>query len=158
MIHKHETISLYIDSFQVAKGKPPVVGFIPFGPAPYIKDFIGGPHYPTIRPYTYATIAKPEGLWQKTCNTLYYIADDLVRHYYYMPNSQQIAERYIGHKIRPLHEIEKNITIVLINTHSAFEPGIPLPPNAIEIGGLHAQPTGEEAVTYPDVRINIFII
>ncbi|CAL1673539.1 unnamed protein product [Lasius platythorax] len=137
--------------WEVAKGKPPVVGFIPFGPAPYIKDFIGGPHYPTIRPYTYAAIAKPEGLWQKTCNTLYYIADDLVRHYYYMPNSQQIAERYIGHKIRPLHEIEKNMTIVLINTHSAFEPGIPLPPNAIEIGGLHAQPTaGEEAVPYPE--------
>jgi len=75
-----------------------------------------------------------------------------------MPISQRIAERYIGHEIRPLHELEKNITILLINTHPAFEPAIPLPPNAIEIGGLHAQPlqaTDEKAVIYPDVRFII---
>lgn len=95
-------------------------------------------------------------------NALYYIVDDLVRQYYYMPISQQITEQYIGHKIRSLREIEKNISIILINTHSAFEPGIPLPPNAIEIGGLHTQTVqriaDEETVTYPDVRVNTFII
>lgn len=93
-------------------------------------------------------------------NALYYILDDLIRQYYYMPISQQITEQYIGHEIKSLLEIEKNITIILINTHSAFEPGIPLPPNAIEIGGLHAQAVqriaGEEITTYPDVRVNIF--
>jgi len=75
-----------------------------------------------------------------------------------MPLSQRIAERYIGHEIRPLHELEKKITILLINTHPAFEPAIPLPPNAIEIGGLHAQPlqaTDEKVVIYPDVRFII---
>jgi len=76
-----------------------------------------------------------------------------------MPLSQRIAERYVGHEIRPLHELEKNITILLINTHPAFEPAIPLPPNAIEIGGLHVEPlrtTDEKAVTYPDVRFIIY--
>lgn len=86
--------------------------------------------------------------------------DDLIWLYYYIPISQQITNRYIGHEIRSLHEIEKNISIILINTHSAFEPGIPLPPNAIEIGGLHAQTVqriaDEETTTYPDVRVNIF--
>lgn len=78
-----------------------------------------------------------------------------------MPISQQIAEQYIGHEIKPLHELEKNIFISLVNTHSVFEPGIPLPPNAIEIGGLNGQTirtADEETVTYPDVRMNTFII
>ncbi|XP_072759090.1 UDP-glucosyltransferase 2-like [Anoplolepis gracilipes] len=140
--------------WEVAKGNPPVVGYIPLGLAPWFKHYIGGPHYPTVRSYAYAAIAKPESLWQKTCNVFYYLADDFIRHYYYMPNSQKIAERYVGHEIKPLNELEKNMTIILINSHSAFEPGIPLPPNAIEIGGLHAQmiqPTSdEEAVTYPE--------
>ncbi|KMQ88824.1 udp-glucuronosyltransferase 2b1, partial [Lasius niger] len=140
--------------WEIAKGKPPVVGCVPFGTAPWFKYYIGGPHYPTVRSYPYKDLAKPINLWQKSLNALYYIVGDFIRHFYYTPNSQRIAEQYIGHKIRPLHELEKNITIVLINTHSAFEPGIPLPPNAIEIGGLHAQPVqriaDEGAVTYPE--------
>ncbi|TGZ51158.1 UDP-glucuronosyltransferase 2B17 [Temnothorax longispinosus] len=60
---------------------------------------------------------------------------------------------------KPLHEIEKDsINIVLINSYCAFEPGIPLPPNALETGGLHVQVVqpivGDVVVTYSeDVRI-----
>ncbi|XP_025990738.1 UDP-glycosyltransferase UGT5 isoform X2 [Solenopsis invicta] len=145
--------------WEVAKGKPPIVGYIPFGPAPWLKDFVGGPSYPTIRPYTHAAIAKPIGLWLRTLNVLYYIADNCIRHYYFLPIVQRIAEEYMGHAIRPLHEIEKDsINIVLINTHSAFEPGIPLPPNTLEIAGLNAQAVepfaGEVVVTLPeDMRV-----
>ncbi|XP_077272157.1 UDP-glycosyltransferase UGT5-like isoform X2 [Temnothorax americanus] len=142
-----------------AKGKPPIVGYIPLGATPWLKDYIGGPSYPTVRPYTHAAIAKPEGLWLRTWNTLYYIVDDLIRHYYFFPIVQRLTEEYVGHAIRPLHEIEKErINIVLINTHAAFEPAIPLPPNTLEIAGLNAQAVqpiaGEVVVTYSeDVRI-----
>ncbi|XP_024891748.1 uncharacterized protein LOC112467385 isoform X2 [Temnothorax curvispinosus] len=109
--------------WEVAKGKPSVVGYIPFGPAPWLKDYVGGPNYPTVRPYP-GSIAKLE-----------------------------------GHAIRPLREIEKDrINIVLINSHPAFEPAIPLPPNTLEIAGLNAQtvqPIADEVVvTYPEVRKN----
>lgn len=68
-----------------------------------------------------------------------------------------MTEEYMGHSIRPLHEIEKDrINVVLINTHCAFEPAIPLPPNTFEIAGLNAQGIqpipGEEIETYPEVR------
>lgn len=148
---------------QVAKGKPPIVGYVPFGPAPWLKDYIGGPSYPTVRPYTHATIAKPEGLWLRTWNALYYVVDDLMRHYYFLPTVQRMAEEYIGHPIRRLREIEKDsIDIVLLNSYSAFESAIPLPPNTFEIAGLNAQTMqpipGEEIVTYPEVRKIILLI
>jgi len=132
------------------------VGYLPFGPAPWLKDLIGGPSYPTVRPYTHAAIAKPVGLWLKTWNVLYYISDGIIRHFYYLPIIQRLAEEYVQHAIRPLHEIEKDrINIVLINSHPAFESGIPLPPNALEIAGLNAQAVqpiaGESVVTYPEV-------
>ncbi|KYN13191.1 UDP-glucuronosyltransferase 2B19 [Trachymyrmex cornetzi] len=145
--------------WEVAKNKPPIVGYIPFGPVPWLKDFIGGPSYPTVRPYTYVAIATPIGLSQRTWNTLYYIVDDLIRHYYFLPTVQRLAEKYVGHAIRPLHEIEKDsINIVLLNSHSTFDSGIPLPPNTLEIAGLNAQAIkpidGEIVVTYPeDVRV-----
>ncbi|XP_077268479.1 UDP-glycosyltransferase UGT5-like isoform X1 [Temnothorax americanus] len=144
--------------WEVAKGKPPVVGYVPFGTAPWLKDFVGGPSYPTVRPYP-ASIVKPDGLWLRAWNALYYIADDLIRDYYYLPIIQQLTEEYLGHPVRPLHEIEKDrINIVLINTHPALEPAIPLPPNTLEIAGLNAQAiepiAGEVVATYPeDVRV-----
>ncbi|XP_071567362.1 UDP-glycosyltransferase UGT5-like isoform X3 [Temnothorax nylanderi] len=144
--------------WEIAKGKPPIIGYVPFG-APYLKDYIGGPSYPTVRSYTHAAIAKPEGLWLRTWNALYYIVDDLIRHYYFFPIIQRLTEEYVGHAIRPLHKIEReSINIVLINSHSALESAIPLPPNTLEIAGLNAQAVqpiaGEVIVTYPeDVRI-----
>jgi len=47
-----------------------------------------------------------------------------------------LAEKYVGHAIRSLHEIEKyGIVIILLNSHSAFD-GIPLSPNILEIAEL----------------------
>ncbi|KAG5317481.1 UDB17 glucuronosyltransferase, partial [Pseudoatta argentina] len=141
--------------WEIAKGKPPIVGYIPYGPAPWLKDLIGGPSYPTVRPYTYLSIVKPIGLWQKTWNTVCFTVDDFIRHYYYLPIIQRLAEKYVGHTIRPLHEIEKSsINILLLNSHPAFDYGIPLPPNTLEIAGLNAQAIkpidGEIVVTYPE--------
>ncbi|TGZ47946.1 UDP-glucuronosyltransferase 2B19, partial [Temnothorax longispinosus] len=118
------------------------------------EDYVGGPNYPTVRPYP-GSIAKLEGLWLKTWNVLYYIVDDLIRYYYFLPAVQRLTEEYVGHAIRPLREIEKDrINIVLINSHPAFEPAIPLPPNTLEIAGLNAQtvqPIADEVVvTYPE--------
>ncbi|KAG5332781.1 UDB17 glucuronosyltransferase, partial [Acromyrmex heyeri] len=141
--------------WEIAKGKPPIVGYIPYSSAPWLKDLIGGPSYPTVRPYIYLSIVKPIGLWQKTWNTVCFTVDDFIRHYYYLPIMQRLAETYVGHRIRPLHEIEKSsINILLLNSHPAFEYGIPLPPNTLEIAGLNAQAIkpidGEIVVTYPE--------
>jgi len=88
--------------------------------------------------------------------------DNLIRHYYYLPIVQRIAEKYVGHPLRPLHKIETDrINILLINSHPAFEPAIPLPPNALEVAGLNTQPVqpidGEVVVTCPEVREIIFL-
>ena len=76
---------------------------------------------------------------------------------------QRLAEKYVGHAIRPLHEIEKNgIDILLLNSHPAFDHGIPLSPNILEIAGLNAQAIkpidGEIVITYPEVREIVYII
>ncbi|XP_014475245.1 PREDICTED: UDP-glucuronosyltransferase 2B19-like [Dinoponera quadriceps] len=123
--------------WEVAKGKPPVVGFIPFSSPPWFKDSVGGPNYPTLRSHYGTDMAGPKDFSQRLWNTVNYIFDDLFRTYSYMPKSQQLAERYVGHEIRPLHEIEKDISILLLNSHFSFEPAIPLLPNAIEVGGMH---------------------
>ncbi|XP_011705489.1 PREDICTED: UDP-glucuronosyltransferase 2B19-like, partial [Wasmannia auropunctata] len=153
IVHGITLVECLFGLWEVAKGKPPVVGFVPFGFTPWLKDYIGGPNYPTVQPYPHT--AKPIGFWQKIWNALYYVADDLMRHYYYLPIIQRHTAKYIGHATRPLYEIERDsINIVLINSHPTFDYGIPLPPNTLEIAGLNAQIvqpiTGEVVVTYPE--------
>jgi len=78
-----------------------------------------------------------------------------------LPIIQRLAEKYVGHTIRPLHEIEKNnINILLLNSHPAFDYGIPLPPNTLEIAGLNAQTIKsiDGEITYPEVREIVYII
>ncbi|XP_011706699.1 PREDICTED: uncharacterized protein LOC105461884 isoform X2 [Wasmannia auropunctata] len=152
--------------WEVAKDQPPVVAVLPLGNIPLIKNFIGVSSYSTVRPYTSATFAKPVGLWLRTWNTLYYIVDDLIRYYYFLPTVQRLAEEYVGHTIRPLYEIEKDkvniILVLLVNSHPAFESAIPLPPNVLEVGGLHAQIVqpiaGDVIVTYSEVREIVFFL
>lgn len=81
----------------------------------------------------------PVTIWDRTRNFICYVLDDLFRHYYMMPINQKLTNILAGKELRPLTEYERNISIVLINTHYSFEPAIPLPPNAIEIAGIHAQ-------------------
>ncbi|XP_039314135.1 UDP-glycosyltransferase UGT5-like [Solenopsis invicta] len=160
IVHDITVDQCFYGLWEVAKNKPPVVGYVPFGPAPWLKDYIGGPNYPTVRPYP-ATFTKPVSLWQRTCNTVYYISNDVLRYYYYLPTLQRLAEEFMGHPIRPLREIEKDrINMLLLNTHSAFESGIPLPPNALEIAGLNAQtvePIAGEVVEKLPEDIRVFL-
>lgn len=122
---------------QIAKGKPPVVGFSPLGAAPWLNTYDG--YYPTVRTYMYGHISGLTSVWQRTYNILHYIIDDVFYQYYHLPSAQRLAEKYIGHEIRSLREIQKTVSIVLLNTHPSFDGAIPLPPNVLEIGGMHAQ-------------------
>jgi len=120
-----------------------------------MKDYIGGPNYPNVRSYLYGSLIQLTTIWQKTLNAIYFILDDIVRHFYFFPVCQHIAEQYVGQKLTSLHELEKTISILLINTHCAINDGIPLPPNAIEIGGMHAQAQSPVKINtkYSEVRI-----
>lgn len=152
----HTIIAMFMISciyFQVAKDKPPVVGFLPLGSVPWLNSCFGGPHYPSVRSHIYTSNIRLTTVWEKTLNAIYYIIDDSIRYYYLMLASQQIAEQYVGQKIRPLYEIEKTINMVLLNAYPTFDGAIPLPPNAIEIGGMHtqAQSVDETKMKYSEV-------
>jgi len=81
--------------------------------------------------------------------------DDIIRHFYFFPTCQRIAEQYVGQTITSLRELEKTISVILINTHYVINDEIPLPSNAIEIGGMHAQMQSPVRINtkYSEVKI-----
>ncbi|XP_012261904.2 UDP-glycosyltransferase UGT5-like [Athalia rosae] len=125
-----------------ALGNPPLVGFTPFGSPGWVKDIVGGSNWPAFKGYENYQKAPPFNLWERTWNLIYYQVDDFCRKFYYLPREKEVAEAYIGRKLeKSLEDIEREMTTLLTNTHASFDAGTFLPPNVIEIGGLHVKDT-----------------
>ncbi|KYM82014.1 UDP-glucuronosyltransferase 2B17 [Atta colombica] len=106
----------------IAKSKPPIVGYIPFSPAPWLKDLIGGPSYPTVRPYAYLPIAKPIDLWQRTWNTkktVLYYSIVILHGIPLSPNILEIA----GLNVQAIKPIDGEIVITYPEDIRAFLDG-----------------------------------
>jgi len=103
----------------------------------------------------FKSLVKLTTIWQKTLNAVYFMIDDIIRHFYFFPTCQRIAEQYVGQTITSLRELEKTISVILINTHYVINDEIPLPSNAIEIGGMHAQMQSPVRINtkYSEVKI-----
>ncbi|XP_025162999.1 UDP-glucuronosyltransferase 2B9-like [Harpegnathos saltator] len=56
---------------------------------------------------------------------------------HYMQRQQAIAEKYLGKGIPNVNEVEKNISIILVNQQEITTFIRPLPPNLIQFGYLH---------------------
>lgn len=135
---------------QVAKGNPAFVAYTPFGAASYVKNFVGGNHWPAIRQHHASIFQPPFTLWEKTLNTIYHEYDDILRDYYHLPNLQKLGENFVGKKMSvSFSEIEKKASVFLTNSYAAFDPGTFFPPNVIEVGGLHIR----EPKALPEVNI-----
>ena len=61
-------------------------------------------------------------------------------HYWHMSSIRTTVQRLAFPDCPPLIEIEKNVSLVFTNTHPAFTYPRTLPPQVIEVGGIHCRP------------------
>jgi glucuronosyltransferase len=75
---------------------------------------------------------------QRVLNTLQPIYWHLFRRFSYLPRVEKLLRENLGLTEMPdLEQLEKQISLVLTNTHFAEEYGRSIPPNLIPIGGMH---------------------
>jgi glucuronosyltransferase len=55
----------------------------------------------------------------------------------------KIAKKYFGNSTSLPSEIERNISLVMVNTHFSVDYPRPLVPAMIEVGGMHITPGKE---------------
>lgn len=55
--------------------------------------------------------------------------------------TQDLLKQYLGNDLPPLSDMANNISALLVNSYYATHGGILLPPNVIEVGGLHLKKT-----------------
>jgi glucuronosyltransferase len=129
-------------------GNPPVIAITAFVSPPWYSSFVGNPQLLSFTDTYLMPFTDHMTFFQRMTNfmiqnyVLYY------RKFHHLPIMDSIAQKYFG-KSTPLpSEIEKNISLVMVNTHYSLDYPKPLVPAMITVGGMHITP-GKEL---PNVR------
>ncbi|KAH8295862.1 hypothetical protein KR018_004803 [Drosophila ironensis] len=81
---------------------------------------------------------------QRAYNAYISLYDAVMRRWFYLPKMQELAEKYFQGVIQgPLphvHDLERNISLMLINSHRSVDLPRPSMPGLIDVGGAHIQP------------------
>ncbi|XP_023165177.2 UDP-glucuronosyltransferase 2B13 isoform X2 [Drosophila hydei] len=81
---------------------------------------------------------------QRAYNAYLSLYDAVIRRWHYMPLMQQLAEKYFGSAIEGalpnVLDLERNISLMLINSHRSVDLPRPSMPGLINVGGAHIRP------------------
>ncbi len=84
---------------------------------------------------------------QRVVNTFIPIYAHLVRQWSYFPVLEEILRTKLNiPDMPPLAELERNTSLILMNTHFSEETARSLPPLVVPVGGIHCQNGTEQKV------------
>ena len=80
--------------------------------------------------------------FQRLHNFIFSMTDILIREFYYLPAMNKMAHKYFSHlsNLPTIQDLEKSISIILVNNHVAMFKPRPLMHGIIDIAGAHIKP------------------
>lgn len=120
-------------------GSPPVIATSAFSYQHYLADIFG--QIFTYIPYTASTLSDKMTFLERFKNTIWTSILVLMRKTIYLPHMYYVAQEFFDLNIRPFEEVERSVSLILVNNdHIVGYPQL-LPPNVIPVGGLHLKPS-----------------
>jgi len=129
-------------------GNPPVIAITAYVSPPWFSVFVGNPQLLSFTNSYILPLTDCMTFFQRMANFMFHNYVLYYRKFHHLPIMDNIAQSYFG-KSTPLpSEIEKNFSLVMVNTHYSLDYTRPLVPAMITVGGMHITP-GKEL---PNVR------
>lgn len=137
-------VEICLDEALIAFGKyynAPVIGISAFGASIWTTQLVGSPNFASYVPHTLNRFTDRMSFWQRMINSLSFWFDELAMNYYHMPKHQKYMEELFpeARNWPSLEELRRNISLVLLNTHTVLGSPRPYAPNMIEVGGMQIQ-------------------
>ncbi|XP_037038348.1 UDP-glucosyltransferase 2-like [Bradysia coprophila] len=119
----------------------PLIAINSFGSSKWTSDLVGSPIFASYVPFKNHPFTDRMTFWQRMYNSMAFWFEELTMPLYFLPKQQQLMEEMFPEaKNWPsLDEIRRNVSLVLLNTHSTLGTPRPYAPNMIEVGGMHIQ-------------------
>lgn len=118
----------------------PLIGLSAFGASKYTTDLVGTPIFASYVPFTSNPYTDRMTFWQRMYNSLSFWFEDIVMPSYTAKQQKVMENLFPEAKTWPsLEQIRRNVSLVLLNTHTTIGTARPYAPNMIEVGGMQIQ-------------------
>ncbi|PZC79478.1 hypothetical protein B5X24_HaOG200298 [Helicoverpa armigera] len=85
-------------------------------------------------------VRDPTSFWGRMRNLYFSMYEYIYWRYFYMEEQEQLVKKYLKDLPQPvpnLYDVERNASLILVNSHFSFDPPTAYLPNVVEIGGSH---------------------
>ncbi|XP_023702334.1 UDP-glucuronosyltransferase 2B31 isoform X3 [Cryptotermes secundus] len=122
---------------------PPVIAITAYGSPPWFNTIVGNPQILSFTSSYILPFTDHMTFLQRMVNFVLHNVIVYYRTFHHLPNMDNIAQKYFGNSAPLPSEIEKNISLVMVNTHFSVDFPRPLVPAMIPVGGMHIKPGKE---------------
>ncbi|XP_072400614.1 UDP-glycosyltransferase UGT5-like isoform X1 [Diabrotica undecimpunctata] len=121
----------------VRKYPVPIIGISSLGLFLHSHDALGNPTHPIVSPDMMLNFAGELSFFDKVQSFLYNIWYRMFYYWYALPKADKIARKYFGEDMPYLGDLERNISLLLLNVNPIIHNVRPNVPNVIEINQMH---------------------
>ncbi|XP_072400615.1 UDP-glycosyltransferase UGT5-like isoform X2 [Diabrotica undecimpunctata] len=121
----------------VWKYQVPIIGISSLGLFLHSHDALGNPTHPIVSPDMMLNFAGELSFFDKVQSFLYNIWYRMFYYWYALPKADKIARKYFGEDMPYLGDLERNISLLLLNVNPIIHNVRPNVPNVIEINQMH---------------------
>lgn len=125
----------------------PMVGLVTSPMWPWWNDAIGNPDNSAYIPHAFSGISGKMDFWQRLTNTWTLLRSKWQFKRYSADQDEKI-KKYFGPDTRDLTDVERNLSLILVNSHYSLHGVRPFTTAVVEVGGLHVK---EDTTSLPTV-------
>lgn len=115
----------------------PVVAISSCQLLPWVSFRFGMPLNPSYIPSIFMGYPNKLDFLQRLENSVTTWIHVLYHRFWRNVRDDVIVRKYFNRSFAPVEEFARNVSVLLVNTHHTLHDSRPLPPNVVEIGGIH---------------------
>ncbi|XP_044734058.1 UDP-glycosyltransferase UGT5-like [Chrysoperla carnea] len=124
--------------------KVPTVAIVSSVALPWIPDRFGLPDNPSYIPNYLLPFTENMSLYERFINTMLNVYSKFRFNYLTLSESNKIVREKLDPNLPSLSNFIKNTSLLIVNSHFSINGARPMPPNVVEVAGLHVgKPTGK---------------
>ena len=109
----------------------------------FMNDPFGNPMNPSFIPSSLVSYDQNMNFWQRVLNTISTIFMKSIYNYH-IRKQDKFVKKYFGNGYTNVYDLQKDVALVLVNSHFVLNGIRPMTHAVVEVGGLHIQDEGEK--------------
>ncbi|KAG7207215.1 hypothetical protein KM043_008893 [Ampulex compressa] len=118
--------------------RAPVVVLSSSMDGPYLQEVMGNPLSSAFVPSAFLENPVLSSFWDRLRNAIQNCVQSH-QYFFYVARQTEIMRKYLGQDVPDIAEVERSVSLALINTHHSFHGIRPTTPALVEVGGIHVE-------------------